>query len=244
MTCSPARACSRVSGSHFAEPAGTKFQQLGSHRPAARLAPIARLLRNEFPVPSFFSARSRHYSNIGQSIFFGLMLWALASRCPHPSDRVMPAAGRVSPQRPAAPRFWFYAMADRCDLCRDRHVRTARLEIRTASDIAPAFETLKDRADAIYVVTDPLVIASRIRINTFALGARLPTMHGFREGVEAAGLISYGPNFPDQFRRAAEYVDKILRGAKPADLPVEQPTKFDLIINLTTARALGLDVPP
>ena len=126
MTCSPARACSRVSRSRFAEPAGTRFQQLGSHRPAARLAPIARLLRNEFPVPSFFSARSRHYSNIGQSIFFGLMLWALASRCPHPSHRVMPAAGRVSPQRPAASRFWFYAMTDRCDLCRDRHVRTAR----------------------------------------------------------------------------------------------------------------------
>ena len=118
----------------------------------------------------------------------------------------------------------------------------AMLEIRTASDIALAFETLKDRADAIYVVTDPLVIASRIRINTFALGARLPTMHGFREGVEAAGLISYGPNFPDQFRRAAEYVDKILRGAKPADLPVEQPTKFDLIINLKAARAVGLTI--
>ena len=118
----------------------------------------------------------------------------------------------------------------------------AMLEIRTASDIALAFETLKDRADAIYVVPDPLVIASRMRINTFALGARLPTMHGFREGVEAAGLISYGPNFPEQFRRAAEYVDKILRGAKPADLPVEQPTKFDLIINLTTAKALGLNI--
>jgi putative ABC transport system substrate-binding protein len=119
----------------------------------------------------------------------------------------------------------------------------AMLEIRTASDIALAFETLKDRADAIYVVTDPLVIASRIRINTFALGARLPTMHGFREGVEAAGLISYGPNFPDQFRRAADFVDKILRGAKPGDLPIEQPTKFDLIINLTTAKALGLAIP-
>jgi len=119
----------------------------------------------------------------------------------------------------------------------------AILEIRTASDIALAFETLKDRADAIYVVTAPLVVASRIQINTFALGARLPTMHGFREGVEAAGLISYGPNFPDQFRRAAEYVDKILRWAKPADLPVEQPTKFDLIINLTTAKALGLNIP-
>jgi putative ABC transport system substrate-binding protein len=69
-------------------------------------------------------------------------------------------------------------------------------------------------------------------------------MHGFREWVEAAGLMSYGPNFPDVFRRAAEYVDKILRGAKPADIPVEQPTKFDLIINITTAKALGLEIPP
>ena len=93
-------------------------------------------------------------------------------------------------------------------------------------------------------VTDPLVSTNRIRINTLALGARLPTMHGIREYVEAGGLMSYGPNFPDLFRRAADYVDKILRGAKPADIPVEQPTKFDLVINLTTAKALGLNVPP
>ena len=92
--------------------------------------------------------------------------------------------------------------------------------------------------------SDPLVTTNRIRINTLALGARLPTMHGIREYVEAGGLMSYGPNFPDLFRRAADYVDKILRGAKPADIPVEQPTKFDLVINLTTAKALGLAVPP
>ena len=116
-------------------------------------------------------------------------------------------------------------------------------EIRRAEDIAPAFEALKGRADALYVVTDPLVNTNRIRINTLALGARLPTMHGIREYVEAGGLMSYGPNFPDLFRRAADYVDKILRGAKPADIPVEQPTKFDLVINLTTAKALGLDSP-
>ena len=85
---------------------------------------------------------------------------------------------------------------------------------------------------------------NRIRINTLSLGARLPTMHGLREYVESGGLMSYGPNFPDLYRRAADYVDKILRGAKAADLPVEQPTKFDLIINLTTAKALGLTVPP
>ena len=93
-------------------------------------------------------------------------------------------------------------------------------------------------------VADPLVTTNRIRINTLALSARLPTMHGSREHVEAGGLMSYGPNLPDLFRRAADYVDKILRGAKPADLPVEQPTKFDLVINLTTAKALGLEVPP
>ena len=115
------------------------------------------------------------------------------------------------------------------------------LEIRRAEDIAPAFEALKGRAEALYVCADPLVITNRVRINTLALGARLPTMHIFREYVEAGGLMSYGANFPDLFRRAADYVDKILRGAKPADIPVEQPTKFDLVINLTTAKALGLD---
>jgi ABC-type uncharacterized transport system substrate-binding protein len=116
------------------------------------------------------------------------------------------------------------------------------LEIRRTEDID--LEALKISADALYVAPDPLVIANRIRINTFALAARLPTMYGFREYVEAAGLMAYGANFPDLFRRAAEYVDKILRGAKPADLPVEQPTKFDLVINLITAKALGLEVPP
>jgi putative ABC transport system substrate-binding protein len=117
-------------------------------------------------------------------------------------------------------------------------------EIRRAEDIAPTFETLKGRADAIYLCPDPLMNTNRTRINILAVGARLPTMHAVREYVEAGGLISYGPNLPDHFRRAAEFVDKILRGAKPADLPVEQPTKFELIINLTTAKALGLEVPP
>ena len=85
---------------------------------------------------------------------------------------------------------------------------------------------------------------NRTGVNILAVGVRLPTMHGVREYVEAGGLLSYGPNTPDQFRRAADYVDKILRGAKPGDIPVEQPTKFDLIINLTTAKALGFEVPP
>jgi putative ABC transport system substrate-binding protein len=116
-------------------------------------------------------------------------------------------------------------------------------EIRRAEDIAPVFEALKGRADALYLASDPLLNTNRIRINTLALGARLPTMHGVREYVEAGGLMSYGPNVVDQYRRAAELVDKILRGAKPGDIPVEQPTKFDLVINLTTAKVLGLEVP-
>jgi putative tryptophan/tyrosine transport system substrate-binding protein len=115
-------------------------------------------------------------------------------------------------------------------------------QIQRAEDIAQAFEALKDHADALYVCSDPLLTTNRIRINTLALGIRLPTMHGFREYAESGGLISYGPNFPDLFRRAGDYVDKILHGANPANLPVEQPTKFDLVINLTTAKALGLAI--
>jgi putative tryptophan/tyrosine transport system substrate-binding protein len=116
-------------------------------------------------------------------------------------------------------------------------------EIRRGEDIAPAFDALKGRADALYVCTDPLVNTHRIRVNTLALAARLPTIHGLREYVEAGGLMSYGPNLPDLMRRAADYVDKILRGATPGDIPVEQPTKFDVVINLTTAKALGLQIP-
>ena len=118
------------------------------------------------------------------------------------------------------------------------------LEIRGPEDIMPAFEALKSRAQALYIAGDPLVLTNRARINTLVLAARLPAVYGQREYVEPGGLMSYGPNFPELFRRVGDYVDKILRGAKPGDLPVEQPTKFDLIINLTTARALGLEVPP
>jgi len=117
-------------------------------------------------------------------------------------------------------------------------------EVRRVDDIAPAFDALKGRAEALYVCGSPLLTTNRIRVNNLALGVRLPTMNGFREYVVAGGLTSYGPNFPSLFRSAADYVDKILRGAKPSDLPVEQPTKFDFIINLTTAKILGLEIPP
>ena len=116
-------------------------------------------------------------------------------------------------------------------------------EIRRAEDIVPAFEALKGRADAIYVVAEPLVFTNRARIHTLAMAGRLPAIYNSREYVEMGGLMSYGPNFPDLFRRSADVVDKILRGAKPADIPVQQPTQFDLIVNLTTAKALGLRMP-
>jgi putative ABC transport system substrate-binding protein len=116
------------------------------------------------------------------------------------------------------------------------------VEIRQMEDIAPAFEPLKGRVEALYVVGDPLVTANATRIQTLAMGVRLPTFFSARHFVQAGGLMSYGPNFPDLFRRAAEYVDKILRGTKPGDIPVEQPTKFDLVVNLTTAKALGLTI--
>jgi putative ABC transport system substrate-binding protein len=122
-------------------------------------------------------------------------------------------------------------------------LEVARLEIRRAEDIVSAFEGLKSQSDALWVIGDPITFANRTPISKLAIGARLPTSFNFREFVEAEGLMSYGPNVPDLFRRAAEYVDKILRGAKPSELPVEQPTKFDLVVNPKTAKALGLTVP-
>jgi putative ABC transport system substrate-binding protein len=111
-----------------------------------------------------------------------------------------------------------------------------RLEIRRAEEIAsPAL--------ALYVVIDAVTNANALRINTFALAARLPTMHGTRESVEAGGLLSYGADFLEVYRHSASLVDKILRGTKPGEIPVEQPTRFNLVINLTTAKALGLTIP-
>jgi putative tryptophan/tyrosine transport system substrate-binding protein len=120
----------------------------------------------------------------------------------------------------------------------------ATIGVRRAEDIAPAIETLKGSADALVVVTDPLVSSNRVQINALALNAQLPTMHGGREYVEDGGLISYGPDISDMFRRAADFVDKLLHGTKPGDMPVQQPTKFELVINLKTAKRLNLTVPP
>jgi putative tryptophan/tyrosine transport system substrate-binding protein len=122
-------------------------------------------------------------------------------------------------------------------------LEVATSNIRRAEDIVPAFEGIKGRADALHIVSDPLLLANGVRINTLALGARLPTTYSFREGIDAGGLLSYGANMTSLWRRAAEFVDKILRGTKVGDIPVEQPTKFDLVINMITATALGVEIP-
>lgn len=114
------------------------------------------------------------------------------------------------------------------------------LVVRHVEDLAPALESVKGRVQALYVCTDALTSLNRLRINTWALGAQLPTMHDVRDLVEADGLMSYGPNWSDEFRKAADLVDKILRGSKPGDIPVEQADKFELVVNLKTAKALGL----
>jgi putative tryptophan/tyrosine transport system substrate-binding protein len=123
------------------------------------------------------------------------------------------------------------------------NLEIATVKIQRADDIAPALKEIDGHADALYVCIDTVLFSNRTHITTFALAAHLPTMLSNREYVEAGGLMSYSANFPDLFRRAGDYVDKVLRGAKPAEIPVEQPTRFDLIINLTTAKALKLSVP-
>ena len=123
-------------------------------------------------------------------------------------------------------------------------LETIRSEILRAEDIAPAFDALKGRVEALYVCNDPLAATNRVRINILAVSVRLSTMFIAREYLDAGGLMSYGANFLDLYRRTAELVDKILHGAKPAEIPVEQPTKFELVVNLKTAKALGLEIPP
>jgi putative ABC transport system substrate-binding protein len=129
------------------------------------------------------------------------------------------------------------------EAARTLDIEVTIFEVRHSEDIGPAFEALKGRAEALYVPPVPLAFVNRVRINTLALAAHMPTMHGVREYVETGGLMSYGPNWSHMWARAADLVDKILHGVKPGDIPVEQPTKFDLVINLTTAKALGLTVP-
>jgi putative ABC transport system substrate-binding protein len=129
-------------------------------------------------------------------------------------------------------------------LARALDLEIITLEVRRAEEIEPAVEALGGKAGAVYVVQDPLLVAVRDRISAATLHARLPTMNAAREFVEAGGLMSYGASFPDIFRRGADYVDKIFKGAKPGDLPIQQPTKFDIVVNQRTAKALGLNLSP
>ena len=137
-------------------------------------------------------------------------------------------------QNPGSPTAIFHTVVPRSD------IRENGIELLSRAER----EKLKGRVDALYVCATPFINTNRFDVNSAALAAGLLTVHGFREAVDSGALMSYGPNFPDLFRRAADFVDKIFRGAKPGDIPVEQPTKFDLVINLKTARALNLAVSP
>jgi len=124
-------------------------------------------------------------------------------------------------------------------------VQLQTLEVRGPDEFDSAFAAMAtEHADALITLGDPLTVSYRIRIVDLAAKSRLPAMYDLREFVDAGGLMAYGPSLPDLFRRAAAYVDKILKGARPGDLPVEQPIRFELIINLKTAKALGLTIPP
>jgi putative ABC transport system substrate-binding protein len=129
------------------------------------------------------------------------------------------------------------------DIARSLGLGADAIAIRPAEDIASVFEGLKQRVDALYIAPDPLVLSNRETISLMALELRLPTIYAYRDYVESGGLVSYGPNIRGMFRRAAEFVDKVLRGTKAGDIPVEQPTHFELVINLKTAKALGLSIP-
>jgi putative ABC transport system substrate-binding protein len=158
---------------------------------------------------------------------------------------VVPALHRVAIMGNASSPMIVLELREFESTARSLGLEVVTLELGKRDDVPLAFESVfKFRADALYVCADPLVNASGREIITLAQGAGLPTAFGERDYVDAGGLMSYGPNLPDLYRRAAEFVDKILRGAKPADIPVEQPTKFDLVINLKTAKTLRLEVPP
>jgi ABC-type uncharacterized transport system substrate-binding protein len=158
---------------------------------------------------------------------------------------VVPNLGRLALFGNVTNPFTVLEMGDVRAAASKLGISAATFEIRKAQDIGGALAAVKGRADALYVCTDAaLVHTNRVQINTWALNARVPTMQGARTYLEGGGLMSYGPNFPALFHRSADYVDKILRGANPKDVPIEQPTKFDLVLNLGTAKALRLAVPP
>lgn len=158
--------------------------------------------------------------------------------------RVLPGLRRLAILGNAGYPAAALEMSELQALARSLGLEVNTIAVGTSEDIEPAIVMLKGRADALYVCPDSLITTNHVRISASAIEAQLPTMLSFRGFVEDGGLMSYGPNSEDLFRRAGDYVDKILRGAKPADLPIEQPTKFELVINLKTANALGLTISP
>jgi putative ABC transport system substrate-binding protein len=156
---------------------------------------------------------------------------------------IVPGVGRLAIMANVGSLSAVLDMAQARDAAKSLGLQTTALEIRRPEDIVPAFAAIQGQADALYIVTDPMIFTYRRNIHALAVDARLPTICTYREYSAAGCLMSYGPNYPDLFRRTAEYVDKILHGAKPNEIPVEQPTKFDLVVNLITAKALGLTVP-
>jgi ABC-type uncharacterized transport system substrate-binding protein len=158
---------------------------------------------------------------------------------------LLPGVARVAVLWNAANPYTVLLVREIEAAARTLRVQIQSLEVREPDDFQNVLPTaISGGAGALVVVDDPLTVSSRTRIVSFAAQHRLPAMYGFREFAEAGGLMAFGANLADLYRRAPVYVDKILKGAKPADLPVEQPTKFDLVINLKTAKALGLTVPP
>ena len=157
---------------------------------------------------------------------------------------VVPGASRVAVLSNPTTPFAALVVKETQAAARALGVQLQSLEVRTPDDIDRAFEaTIRGRASGVIVPEDPLILSHRARIAALAAKSRLPAIYGFRESVDAGGLMSYAANFSDLYRRSATLVDKILKGAKPADLPVEQPTRFELVINLKTAKALGLTIP-
>jgi putative ABC transport system substrate-binding protein len=157
----------------------------------------------------------------------------------------LPSLSRVAvltnPGNPIHAVYWKETHA----AARTLGLRLQPVKVRAPDDFDEAFRAAASgRADALLAFDDPLTVGHRARLVTLAAKYRLPTMYGFREFPDARRLLSYGPNLLDQYRRTATYVDRILKGARPADLPVEQPTKFELVINRRTAQALGLAIPP
>jgi len=157
---------------------------------------------------------------------------------------VVPKLARLAVMANSAAPGAMIEMREVVTKARSLGLEATAIEVGQADEVFSAIESLKGRADALYVATDPLIFSNRVRISAMAQAQRLPTIFGGREYPEAGALMSYGPNWAELFRHAAEQVDKILRGTKPADIPVEQPTKFDLIVNLKTAKTIGLELPP